>query len=124
MKPRQVKTVYVVEDDDGVPDMLERVLGTFYDLRSFASGREALNALQAHTPDVLLTDLGMPDITGEDLAWAAGQISTPPPRIVVMSGDRRRLLMATRWAHAALPKPFPIPALIGVIEDEKGPTKH
>ena len=124
MKPREVKTVYVVEDDEGVRDMLERVLGTFYDLRSFASGREALNALQAFTPDVLLTDLSMPDITGEDLAWAAGQIAVPPPRVVVMSGDRRRLLLATQWAHAILPKPFAIPALLGALEDEDGPTKH
>jgi DNA-binding response OmpR family regulator len=123
MKPSEVKTIYVVEDDEGVRDMLERVLGTIYNLRSFASGREALNALQAFTPDVLLTDLGIPDIAGEDLARAAGQIAVPPPRVVVMSGDRRRLLMATRWAHAIVPKPFAIPALLGALEAEE-PTKH
>lgn len=117
MKPSRVKTVYVVEDDEGVRALLERVLGTFYALRIFDSGREALNALQALPPDVLLTDLQLGDFAGEDLAWAAGNLDTPP-RVVVMSGDRRRLLQAARWAQATVPKPFKIPALIGAIESE------
>jgi len=121
MTPSQVKTVFVVEDDPGVRALLERVLGTFYNLRSFESGREALNALQARTPDVLVTDLGVPDISGEDLAWVAGQL-VPRPRVVAMSGDRRRLLMAARFAEATVPKPFAIPALIGAIEAEDQPT--
>jgi len=118
MEPSRVKTVYVVEDDEGVRALLERVLGTFYALRTFASGREALNALQALPPDVLLTDLQIGDFAGEDLAWAAGHLDTPP-RVVVMSGDRRRLLQAARWAQPTVPKPFKIPALIGAIESER-----
>jgi CheY-like chemotaxis protein len=117
MKPSRVKTVYVVEDDEGVRTLLERVLGTFYSLRIFESGREALNALQALPPDVLLTDLQLGDLTGEDLAWVAGNLERPP-RVVVMSGDRRRLQRAARWAQATVPKPFAIPALIGAIESE------
>jgi DNA-binding NtrC family response regulator len=117
MTPSRVKTVYVVEDDEGVRALLERVLGTFYALRTFETGREALNALQALPPDVLLTDLQIGDFAGEDLAWAAGNLEAPP-RVVVMSGDRRRLLQAARWAQATVPKPFAIPALIGAIESE------
>jgi CheY-like chemotaxis protein len=117
MTPTQVKTVFVVEDDPGIRVLLEKVLGTFYSLRSFESGREALNALQALPPDVLLTDLEVPEICGEDLAWVAAQLGSPP-RIVAMSGDRRRLLRAARWAQATVPKPFAIPALIGAIEAE------
>jgi CheY-like chemotaxis protein len=117
MTPTEVKTVYVVEDDPGVRALLERVLGTFYVLRTFDSGREALNAIQAVPPDVLLTDLQIGDFAGEDLAWAAGNLQRPP-RVVVMSGDRRRLLQAARWAGATVPKPFSIPALIGAIESE------
>jgi CheY-like chemotaxis protein len=123
MTPTQAKTVYVVEDDPGVRALLERVLGTFYVLRTFESGREALNALQALPPDVLLTDLEVPDVCGEDLAWAAGQLAGKP-RVVAMSGDRRRLRRAAQWAQATVPKPFAIPALIGAIEaeDQVSPT--
>jgi CheY-like chemotaxis protein len=117
MTSTRIKTVFVVEDDPGVRALLEKVLGTFYNMRSFESGREALNALQALPPDILLTDLAMPDISGEDLAWVAGQL-VPRPRVVAMSGDRRRLLMATQFAHATVPKPFAIPALIGALEDD------
>jgi CheY-like chemotaxis protein len=115
MTPTQVKTVFVVEDDPGVRALLESVLSTFYSLRSFDSGREALGALQALTPDVLITDLELPDISGEDLARAAGQLA-PPPRIVAMSGDWPRLLRAAGWAQATVPKPFAIPVLLGAIE--------
>ena len=117
MTPTRIKTVFVVEDDPGVRALLERVLGTLYNIRSFESGREALNALQALPPDILLTDLAMPDISGEDLAWVAGQL-VPRPRVVAMSGDKRRLLMAAQFAHATVPKPFAIPALIGAMEDD------
>jgi len=117
MTSTRIKTVFVVEDDPGVRTLLESVLGTFYNMRSFESGREALNALQALPPDILLTDLAMPDISGEDLAWVAGQL-VPRPRVVAMSGDRRRLLMATQFAQATVPKPFAIPALLGALEDD------
>ncbi len=117
MIPKKVKTLYVVEDDEGVRALLERVLGTFYSLRTFSTGREALNALQALPPDVLLTDLQLGDFSGESLAWAAGILETPP-RVVVMSGNRHRLRQAARWAQATVPKPFAIPALIGALESE------
>ena len=120
MTPGKIKTVFVVEDDPGVRALLEEVLGTLYTLRSFGSGREALNALQSLPPDVLVTDLAMPDVSGEDLAWVAGKMM-PRPRVVAMSGDPRRLLLATRFAEATVPKPFAIPALIGAIESEDPP---
>ena len=121
MTPTRVKTVYVVEDDPGVRALLERVLGTFYSLRLFDSGREALSALQALPPDVLVTDLGMPDLNGEDLVWAVGHLATRP-RVVVMSGDHERLGKAAQWAEAMVPKPFAVPALIGAIESETAPA--
>ena len=121
MTPTRVKTVYVVEDDPGVRALLERVLGTFYSLRMFDSGREALNALQALPPDVLVTDLGVPDLNGEDLVWAVGHLATRP-RVVVMSGDHERLGKAAQWAEAMVPKPFAVPALIGAIESETAPA--
>jgi CheY-like chemotaxis protein len=121
MEPSRVKTVYVVEDDEGVRELLTRVLGTLYALRVFATGREALNALQALPPDVLLTDLQLGDLAGEDLASVAEGLERPP-RVVVMSGDQRRLLRAARWAQATVPKPFAIPALIGAIESGTSPA--
>jgi two-component system KDP operon response regulator KdpE len=121
MTPTRVKTVYVVEDDPGLRALLERVLGTFYTLRLFESGREAPNALQALPPDVLVTDLGMPDLNGEDLVWAVGHLASRP-RVVVMSGDHERLGKAAQWAEAMVPKPFAVPALIGAIESEAAPA--
>jgi CheY-like chemotaxis protein len=117
MEAREARMIYVVEDDPGVRALLERVLGTLYTLRTFDSGPEALDALRSAPPDVLVTDLQIGNFAGEDLAWAATNLENPP-RVVVMSGDRRRVLRAAQWAQAAVPKPFTIPALIGAIEAE------
>ena len=84
--PERVKTVYVVEDDAGLRTLLERVLGTFYSLRLFDNGREALNALQALPPDVLVTDLQMPGLSGEELLWAVGHLESA----AAAGGDVRR----------------------------------
>jgi DNA-binding NtrC family response regulator len=112
-----VRTIYVVEDDAGVRGLLERVLGEDFRLRSFASGREALNALQASPPDVLLTDLEIPDIVGEDLAWMASHVA-PRPRVVLMSGNPRRLSAAAHLAQATVSKPFDLAALRGLLEPQ------
>lgn len=52
-----------------------------------------------------------------DLAWVAGQL-VPHPRVVAMSGDKRRLLMAAQLAQATVPKPFAVAALIGAMEED------
>jgi len=118
----RVRTIYVVEDDVGIRVFLERALGKAFRLRTFASGREALNALQAVPPDVLLTDLEIPDIVGEDLAWMAGHVA-PRPRVVLMSGNPRRLSAAAHLAQGTVSKPFDLATLRGLLEpEEPGPA--
>jgi two-component system CheB/CheR fusion protein len=39
-----------------------------YEAEGFASGREALGALQDFDPDVIVSDIGMPTVNGWDLA--------------------------------------------------------
>jgi two-component system, NtrC family, nitrogen regulation response regulator GlnG len=97
--------IYVVEDDHDLRNFLIRVLEVGARVQSFGRGDDALVALLHAPPDVLLTDLDLPGLSGETLAAEAGRID-PPPLVILMSADRPRLFRAGALAHATLPKPF------------------
>lgn len=64
-----MKTIQValVEDDDATRLRFGEAIAAAADLKlvaSFENGRDALRWLEDHNPDVLLTDLGLPDIPG------------------------------------------------------------
>lgn len=78
--------VLLVEDDGlaraGTLEML-RSLG--FDTAGAADGASALQALERQTFDILFADVGLPDISGIDLAIKASRIC-PRLRVVVASG--------------------------------------
>lgn len=62
------KMILLIEDDPNITDFMEVVFEREqYRLTVAANGMEALTALQAETFDVILLDLGLPDIDGIDL---------------------------------------------------------
>jgi DNA-binding response OmpR family regulator len=110
-----VRSLFLVEDDDALRRLFERALEGRFRIFSFSSGGEALNAMQVRVPDVLLSDLGLPGMPGEDLARAAALLEVAP-RVVLMSADRARLAAATPLADATLPKPFTFASLWSVLD--------
>ena len=62
------KMILLIEDDPNITDFMEVVFEREqYRLTVAANGMETLTALQAETFDVILLDLGLPDIDGMDL---------------------------------------------------------
>ncbi|MGM0175268.1 response regulator transcription factor [Enterococcus devriesei] len=62
------KTILLIEDDPNITDFMEVVLQQErYQLTVAANGMEALNAFQTTSFDLVLLDLGLPDIDGIDL---------------------------------------------------------
>lgn len=110
-----VRSLFLVEDDDALRRLFERALEGRFRLTSFSSGGEALNAMQVRVPDVLLSDLGLPGMPGEELARAAALLEDPP-RVVLMSADRARLAAAVPLADATLPKPFNLTSLWSILD--------
>ena len=101
--------VLLVEDDEDLRGMLEGMLPEF-EVRSCATGSEALDVLQTERVDVLLTDLELPGVSGEVLARFARAL----PRavaVVVMSGNLARLEAGRVLADAVIVKPTPMAAV-------------
>ena len=60
--------VWVVDDDESVRWVLEQALKQAHMFpRAFEAGREFFEALEHERPDVLITDIRMPDMSGLEL---------------------------------------------------------
>jgi signal transduction histidine kinase/ActR/RegA family two-component response regulator len=78
--------VLVVEDEDAVAQLLETVLQTLgYRPRLARSGGAAVEALAEEAPDLVLTDLGLPDMSGREVARAVAE-RTPGTPVVLLTG--------------------------------------
>lgn len=61
-------TALVIEDDDDIRRLLEVVLTQAgYSVAATDTGRGGLEAIEAQVPDLLLVDVGLPDIEGYEV---------------------------------------------------------
>jgi len=58
------RRVLVVDDDQGILDSFEVILGDRFDLIKAKSGYEALRILNADPPELMFLDIKMPGING------------------------------------------------------------
>ena len=60
--------ILIVEDEKNICDFLGAFLiGQGYQVSFAAKGKEALSLISSNCPDVVLLDLGLPDIDGMDV---------------------------------------------------------
>lgn len=57
-------SLLIIDDEESIRDSLTMALGRQYTVHSCASGREALRLLPELAPDLILLDIGLPDISG------------------------------------------------------------
>lgn len=101
-------TVLVVEDDPETRAVLVRELGSRgYRTQEAADGRSALERWEASRPDVVLLDLGLPDIDGLEVIRRIRRDAMTP--IVILSGryaEREKVEALDRGADDFVTKPF------------------
>ena len=114
-------TLVLVEDCEDVRDFLENALAARFKVRAFASVGAALEALGGVAPQLVLSDLDVEHASGEEVARAASQLPSRP-RVVLMSGDWKRLESAAAEADAVLRKPFSLLDLWAAIAPVKPPA--
>jgi PAS domain S-box-containing protein len=59
--------ILVVDDNPDMRNYLSHILSQFYEVELFAEGKTALAAAYARTPDLVLSDVMMPDMDGFEL---------------------------------------------------------
>ena len=98
--------VLVVEDEPGMARVLQVGLtARGYDVRIATDGREALAAVHYEEPDVVLLDLGLPDMDGLDVSQRIQRSCRSSIIVLTADGadDRKivaRIRVALRHRHA------------------------
>lgn len=103
-----VKQLLLIEDDATIIDFMEVVLSKEnYQLKVAKTGMEALTFLQTESFDLLLLDLGLPDIDGIDLLKIVRKRMAIP--IIILSARTNELEKVKALDHGAddyVTKPF------------------
>lgn len=113
-------TILVVEDEIGIRDDICTLLNfEGYETIEAGNGVEALVQIEAHLPDLILCDIGMPEMDGFELIQ---QVKDKPEYAAIpfvflsartSTQDIKRGLEL--GAHAYLTKPFTTEELIDVV---------
>ncbi len=78
----------IVEDDEPIADVLRRTLRQEgHEVRSAGDGAEALRAAEEFIPDLVILDLGLPDIDGVEVGKRLREESDVPILILTARGD-------------------------------------
>ena len=116
--------VFVVDDDPVVRTVTDKLLTRLgHDVNAFASGPEAVAAMQDAPAELVVLDYRMPGMDGEACLVALLDIA-PEARIVVSSGlgeaSAARALV-DRGARAFIEKPYRLADLKAAIEAAMSP---
>lgn len=76
--------ILIIEDDSGITKFLRALLtAQNYDIIETGSGAQALAIISSHCPDLILLDLGLPDMDGNEIIRSIRQWTKTP--IIVIS---------------------------------------
>src|SRR4030081_1258867 len=102
------KRILVVDDEQEITLVLRSGLAKHgYDVRVAGEGEAALELFQAWTPDLVLTDLSMPNMNGLKLCQRLREISTVPIIVLSVKGDEATKVEALdAGADDYVTKPF------------------
>jgi len=112
-----MKRVLVVDDDEDIRAMLDLALSAEgYEVVTAADGAAGLDAVRDATPDVILLDLKMPGMGGEEFAERYRRGPGPrAPVVVVAAAEDTAQRAAEMGAAAYLRKPFELDALLSLV---------
>jgi two-component system KDP operon response regulator KdpE len=112
-----LKRILVVDDEKQITRMLRASLqGSGYEVLVAGNGAEAYARFEADRPDLIITDLAMPEMTGLDLTRAVRRLAQTP--IIVLSVRDTDVMKVTALDEGAddyLTKPFSMPELLARV---------
>jgi DNA-binding response OmpR family regulator len=109
--------VLLVEDDPAIRRSLTRALiETGHAVTSWSKGADAVRELVTRPPDVVLLDLGLPDLDGADVLAMIRAVSQVPVIVVTArDADTEAVRLLDRGADDYLVKPFAVAQLTARI---------
>jgi two-component system, OmpR family, KDP operon response regulator KdpE len=109
--------ILVVDDEPQITRVLKTTLSSLgYGIRTAADGDEALQLMKEWTPDLVITDLRMPNMDGLDLCRRVRTKSRVPIIVLSVKGEERIKVEALdAGADDYVTKPFSINELLARV---------
>lgn len=109
--------ILVIEDDPGIRKFLRIALDTQgFVLAEAASGREGIGKTATATPDLVVLDLGLPDMDGKDVIRSIREWSEVPILILsVRQAEAEKVAALDAGANDYVVKPFGIAELLARV---------
>ena len=114
--------ILVIDDDEAFRPMVRQMLEhAGYEVLEAANGKQGLKIYEAETPDLVITDLIMPEFEGMETIMALLK-DNPDAPVIAMSGGGRftaiDVLSSARkfGAQQTLAKPFKRAELLAAVE--------
>jgi DNA-binding NtrC family response regulator len=111
------KSVLVVDDEEIIRNFLSEVLDDKYNVSLASDGDEAIEQIKKRRFDLIITDLKMPRVPGEEVVKVAQQ-QDPTSKVIVISGFSSLYTVSqsiSNGACAFLSKPFSIKELMETV---------
>jgi DNA-binding response OmpR family regulator len=110
--------ILVVEDDPSISDVLEYALKIDgYTIHKTQRGREAIEIARQSSPDLILLDIGLPDIDGFEVCRLIRTFSTVPVIFLTSRGDEiNRVVGLEIGGDDYVVKPFSTRELIARVK--------
>lgn len=111
--------IVVVDDDDEIRNYLKTELHPYYHVKVCQNGKEALKLIMSERPDLVISDVVMPEMDGYELLWrikTSTETSSIPVILLTSNADINEKIVGLRkGADAYLEKPFNIEELLARI---------
>ena len=110
MDYRMRSKLWIVDDEESIRTICKSALEENFKIETFSNGSEALLALNSEKPDLIITDIKMPGLTGIDLLKIVAEKYPDLPTIVMTAhADIDNALSAYKGgAFEYLSKPFDV----------------
>ena len=112
-----MKRILVVDDERQITRMLRASLqSSGYEVLTANNGLEGLERFESGRPDLIITDLAMPEMNGLELTQAVRRLARTP--IIVLSvrdADAMKVKALDEGADDYLTKPFSMPELLARV---------
>ncbi len=112
----QLPHILVIDDEPQILRALRAILGGHFRVTTASRGEEGLTLAAANPPDVVILDLGLPDINGIEVCARLREWTQVP--IIVLSvrdSEHDKVAALDRGADDYLTKPFGIEELLARI---------
>ncbi|KAA3635299.1 MAG: response regulator [Calditrichaeota bacterium] len=113
------KNILIVDDEEVIREFLTEVLSDDFNIKTATDGDEAIELLKEQRFDLVITDMKMERVQGEEVVKFTKQ-KYPDTEVIVISGYSSLYSVSqtvNSGAYAFLSKPFSIKELMGTIEN-------